>query len=244
MIKSLTRLLPALTLAVAISGCAEQVTTRNDVSLDSVARDAPRVMAMGDSFMAWHTAIGRSIPDAIAANLGTPVESRAVSGARVLYPLPISGALGMKISKQYKPGDWDWVVLNGGGNDLWLGCGCVLCDGKMNRLIGPEGRSGEIAKTVAKIRQSGAKVIYVGYLRSPGRGSIIDHCRDDGNELEARIARMAEQMDGVHFLSVADLVPHGDRSYHSADMIHPSIKASSEIGRAVAEIIRGQAEDA
>ncbi|KIC21731.1 GDSL family lipase, partial [Leisingera sp. ANG-S3] len=34
------------------------------------------------------------------------------------------------------------------------------------------------------------------------------------------------------------LVPYGDRSYHALDMIHPSVKASSEIGRKVAEIIR------
>lgn len=237
MIKSLKRLLPALSLAILASGCAEQVT-RNDVSLDTVTRDAPSVLAMGDSFMAWHTAIGRSIPDAIEANLGAPVQSRAVSGARVLYPLPISGALGMKISKQYKPGDWDWVVLNGGGNDLWLGCGCMVCDSKLDRLIAPDGRSGAIPNTVLKIRETGAQVVYLGYLRSPGRGSLIDHCREDGDELEARIARMADQVEGVHFLSLADMVPEGDRSYHSADMIHPSIKASAEIGEAVATLIR------
>jgi lysophospholipase L1-like esterase len=34
------------------------------------------------------------------------------------------------------------------------------------------------------------------------------------------------------------LVPHGDRSYHTLDLIHPSAKGSTEIGKHVAEIIR------
>jgi len=238
MMKPLMRLASALALGLLVSGCAETVS-RNEISLNDIPREEPlRVLAMGDSFMAWHGAIGKSIPHVIAEDLGATVESRAVSGARVLYPLPISGALGMRIGKQYRPGDWDWVVLNGGGNDLWIGCGCMLCEGQLDRLIGPEGRRGEIVENVMKIRETGAQVVYLGYLRSPGRGSLIDHCRTEGDELEARIARMAELVEGVHFLSFADLVPEGDRSYHALDMIHPSIKASDEIGRSVARLIR------
>lgn len=247
------RFLPLfLLLSFIVSGCAETVSRnetfdRSETLAQSetpagpetpTRNDTPRILAMGDSMMAWHMATRRSISDAVATDLGEPVVNRSVSGARVLYALPISGAMGLKIAKQYKPGKWDWVVLNGGGNDLWLGCGCVACDGKMGRLISPNGRGGEIAKTVMNLRKTGAKVIYVGYLRSPGRGSIIEHCRDDGNELEARVARLADQVEGVHFLSLADLVPYGDRSYHSADMIHPSVKGSAAIGHAVAEIIR------
>lgn len=215
-------------LALALAGCAETVTRG----------ETPRILAMGDSMMAWHEASRKSISDSISFELGEPVINRSVSGARVIYPLPVSGALGMRISSQYTPGRWDWIVLNGGGNDLWLGCGCVLCDGKIDRLISADGQIGEIPGMVAGLRGTGARVIYVGYLRSPGRGSIIEHCRDDGNELERRIGRMAALMEGVDFLSIADMVPYGDRSYHSADMIHPSAKASAEIGRRVAAFIR------
>ena len=58
------------------------------------------------------------------------------------------------------------------------------------------------------------------------------------DELEARIARLAASDPGFHFLSLADLVPPGDRSFHAADMIHPSVKASSAIGQGIARIIR------
>ncbi len=219
-----------LALVLGLAGC-----------LQTVSRDNPsRILAMGDSLMSWHLGSTNSITDAVANELGEPVVNRSVGGARVLYGLPVTGALGMKIENQYAKGDWDWVVLNGGGNDLWLGCGCFACDGKLDKLIAPDGRRGEIARMVWELRETGARVIYVGYLRSPGRGSVIEHCRDEGEELEARIDRLAALLPGVYFLSLADLVPHGDRSYHSADMIHPSIKASTEIGKRVAALIEAE----
>lgn len=199
---------------------------------------APRILAMGDSLMAWHGVSGRSIPHVVAKELGEPVVNHSIGGARIIYKLPLSGALGMKIANQYKKGDWDWIVINGGGNDLWMGCGCTACDKRINRMISEDGRKGVVPGMVSKLRRTGARVIYVGYLRSPGVGSIIDDCRPAGDEFESRIEAMSRLDKGLHFLSLADLVPHGDRSYHGIDMIHPSIKASREIGKRVAEVIR------
>lgn len=197
-----------------------------------------RILAMGDSLLASHKISGRSITAAVEKRLGEPVVNRSVLAARLLYKLPISGSLGLSIPKQYRSGNWDWVILNGGGNDLWLGCGCILCKRKLNKLIATDGQSGRIPKLITKLRKTGAKVIYVGYLRSPGVGSPIDHCRNEGDELESRIEAYAQKDEGVYFLSLADLVPNGDRSYHGADMIHPSLKASKVIGGLVAEIIK------
>ncbi|MFY0311978.1 SGNH/GDSL hydrolase family protein [Leisingera sp. D0M16] len=193
---------------------------------------------MGDSLLAWHSLSGKSVTDAVARELQEPVVDRSVSAARVIYKLPISGAAGMNIRKQYTPGKWDWVIVNGGGNDLWLGCGCFACNRKMDKLISSDGRQGAIPGMLSELRATGAKVIYVGYLRSPGVGSLIEHCRDEGNELESRIERLAALDEGIYFVSNKDLVPYGDRSYHALDMIHPSVKGSSEIGRKVAAIIQ------
>lgn len=198
---------------------------------------SPRILAMGDSMMAWHAGRDEGIADGVEQILQEPVIDRSVVGARVLYSLPITGAMGLSIPKQYASGNWDWVILNGGGNDLWLGCGCSRCDNKMNRMISADGKQGEIARMVRKIRSTGAQVVYVGYLRSPGVGSIIEHCREEGNELETRITRMAQADPGVHFVTLKDMVPYGDRSFHAGDRIHPSKKASRAIAMRVAEII-------
>lgn len=200
---------------------------------------SPRILAMGDSMMAWHAGDDQGIADGVEQILKEPVIDRSVVGARIIYHLPITGAMGLNISKQYVPGNWEWVIINGGGNDLWLGCGCSRCNSRMDRMLSSDGQQGEIARMVRQIRQNGAQVIYVGYLRTPGVNSIIEHCRDEGNELEARIDRLAKADRGVHFVSLQDLVPHGDRSYHGGDRIHPSRKASDAIARRIVGIING-----
>ena len=209
------------------------------MSIGSIAQaKEPRILAIGDSLMVWNRAQRRSIPQVVSSILKEPVQSRAVSGAMMIYALPISGAMGMRIPSQYRDDGVDWVVVNGGGNDLWLGCGCRRCDGRMNRMISANGTRGDVPKLIKDIRATKAKVIYIGYLRSPGVGSAIDHCRNEGNEYERRIEAMAKSMDGVYFISNADLVPSGDRSFHDKDLIHPSEKASIEIAKRVVQVIR------
>jgi hypothetical protein len=199
---------------------------------------APRVLVMGDSFMTSNASKGHSIPAILSRELDTRVQSTAVAGASFGHRLPISGALGFDIDRQYRRGNWDIVVMNGGGNDLWLGCGCLRCERRLEFLIGEDGSSGAIPETVRRAWSGGAALLYVGYLRSPGLGSPIDRCLVVGNRLEARIARMADVQPGVHFLSLANLVPDGDASYHAIDRIHPSVKGSEAAGKLIAAKIR------
>ncbi|MBE0454301.1 MAG: SGNH/GDSL hydrolase family protein [Roseovarius sp.] len=192
---------------------------------------------MGDSLFAMHKLAGQSVGATLRSTLAEPVVDNSIAGARFFYKLPISGAIGLSIPKQHRGGSWDWVVLNGGGNDLWLGCGCSRCERRMDRLISENGRRGAIPGLVSRLRQSGAQVIYVGYLRTPGVNSPIEHCVDEGDEMDARMARLAALDQGVHFVPLADMVPHGDLSYHAMDRIHPSMKASRAIGLRIARLI-------
>ncbi len=200
--------------------------------------DTSRILLMGDSLMAVHRLSNQAISDGVARALGSSVTDRSTLGARIIYGLPITGSMGMNIGKQFRGGDWDWIIVNGGGNDILFGCGCKACERKITKLISQGGDDGRIPKMVGDLRKSGARVIYLGYLRSPGVGSPIENCRDEGDLLEQRIAAMAQLDPGVFFLSLSDLVPYGDRSFHAADMIHPSVKASTAIGNLLAGLIR------
>jgi len=224
------RLIWAFAVLFAIASCGEAVTQN----------DQARILLVGDSLMAANGGVGKAISNSVENELDEQVVDRSVIGARMIYALPISGAAGLNIPKQYRPGKWDWVIVNGGGNDLWLGCACSFCDNKMERLISEDGRKGTIPGFVSQLRQDGAKVLYVGYLRSPGMGSPIEYCKDEGDELERRVDTLAGLDKGVYFLSLADLVPTGDRTYFAIDMIHPSSKASAEIGKRIAALIEGQ----
>jgi len=197
----------------------------------------PRILVMGDSLFAMHKLAGGAVGTRLRAVLDAHLVDNSMGGARYLYRLPISGALGLNISKQYRRGDWDWVVLGGGGNDLWLGCGCNRCERKMDRMISRDGRRGVIPGLASRARQDGAQVLLVGYMRTPGNGSPIEHCADEGDTLDARLARLAGLDAGVHFLPLAEMVPHGDLSYHAVDRIHPSFKGSRAIARRIARLI-------
>lgn len=216
----------ALALTV-LSGCAEPVSRHENA----------RILLMGDSMMALHGMSGASVSDAMERRLKEPVVDRSVIGARFLYRLPVSGAAGLNITKQYRKGDWDWVVLNGGGNDILFGCGCGPCAQRVDRLISKDGRKGAIPGFVSRLRRDGAQVLFVGYLRTPGVTSPIEHCVDEGREMDARLARLAALDRGVHFLSLDGLVPNGDRSYHALDLVHPSAKGSDAIAARITDRI-------
>ena len=217
----------ALLALVLLAGCGEPVTSNS----------GSRILLLGDSLMAFNKAQDRAVSDAIEEELKEPVTDRSVVGARFFYRLPITGSAGLSIPKQYREGDWDWVVLNGGGNDIWMGCLCGPCKQRISRLISEDGKRGTIPGFVSRMRQTGAQVVFVGYLRTPGVTSPVEGCADEGDEMDRRLARLAALDRGVHFLSLAELVPHGDRSYHGLDLIHPSPKGSQEIGRRIARII-------
>lgn len=222
------RITLALLALALLFGCGEPVSQGTGA----------RILVVGDSMFATNRANNAAVADVLEAELGTEVLDRSVFAARYFHPLPISGAAGLRLTTQYREGDWDWVVMNGGGNDLLLGCGCSLCQGVLDRLVSKDGRSGAIPAYVARIRESGARVIYAGYLRNPGMATPIKHCGPAGNELDRRLTLMAGFDAGVTFVPMADLVPYRDGSYHGLDRIHPSFKGSRGIGQRIAAVIK------
>lgn len=202
-----------------LAGCGEPVP------VDGTAR----VLLLGDSLMSSNRATGQSVADVIEAATGKAVIDRSVPGARILYDLPISGSAGLSIPQQYRPGPWDVVVMNGGGNDLLFGCGCGKCSRVLDALVASDGQSGAIPRLVRRIAQDGARVIYTGYLRNPGVATPIKSCGAAGNELDRRMQRLARLVPGMRYVVLADVVPNRDRSFHQGDLIHPSVKGSAAI---------------
>ncbi len=220
----------AVLAALSLLSCGEMVTSQNK---------SAKIMVLGDSMMAANRIAGQSVAAGIERELQAEVIDRSVVGARYFYLLPISGAAGLRLTAQYVKGDWDWVVLNGGGNDLLFGCGCAACAHMVDRLISADGKSGAIPEFVTRLRKDGARVIYSGYLRNPGLATPVRACRPYGDALDRRIARLAAtDPTGIYFLPMSDLVPYGDPSLHQFDMIHPSAKGSAAIAARIAKVIR------
>ena len=215
----------ALALLLLLAGCA--LTT---------ARDA-RVLVIGDSVLRWGRLSGDDVGSALSRALGAPVESRAVLGARVSSP-DGGGLLGPDISRQDVSGSFDWIVTNGGANDLAAECGCGACGGTLDALIAPNGLSGEIPSFVARLRSTGARVIYVSYYGPSGRGGAFDACEGELMELADRAEAMAAAMDGVIHVPTARLISRADPSDYASDDVHPSASGARDIAGAVAAVIR------
>lgn len=199
-----------------------------------------KVIAIGDSLMAWNSPSGSSIPDVIEETIGAPVVDRTVSAAWLQTKFDPDGAPESGVQAQYIKGDWSWAIVNGGGNDLMLGCGCTRCGAVLDNMISADGQHGQIPQFLSRIRATGTRVIYVGYLRSPNLITPIEHCKAEGDEFEARIAKLAQQDEGITFVSSQDVAQPGDASYFSFDLIHPSRKSSRIIGQRVAAVIKAQ----
>lgn len=205
-------------IVLALAGCGE-----------APAPEA-KVLMLGDSLLAVNRLGGDDVGDALERALGAPVVNRSVVGARYFF--------GFSIPAQYVPGQYDWVVINGGGNDILFSCGCGDCRAMIDRLISKDGAQGAIPALVAKARAGGARVAYLGYMRSNGFESPVEKCGPTGDEIDRRLARMAARDAGVVFISLADIVPEGDESYMSPDKMHPSPKGGRAIAARIAAVLR------
>ena len=191
---------------------------------------AARVAVFGDSMMAWNGLSGQSAPHFLAAKLGEPVVNFAVSGARVNNPLPISSTLGFEIKHQFRKGPWEVILVNGGANDLFFGCGCGQCSRTLDRMVSADGTSGQLVDLLRKLHEdTRAHVIYVGYHRARGLKSPARGCGRELTVLEDRVAQTAAVSDGISYVSLRDVFPAGDPAFYASDIIHPSPKGSAAI---------------
>ena len=218
------RLLPLLPLI--LSAC---------VDASGPAADRP-ILAIGDSVMAWNG--GAGIPEVVAATLGRPVVDRSRSGAHLTQPSGVLAALGFDIGRQLRDGDWDWVILTGGGNDLRATCSTPAEAATRDGLISPA-LAGDIPDLVARLRATGAKVAFVGYYDgATGQPTSFTPCQGAFDTINARMARLAARDPGLLFLDAGEVIDADDRGLYARDLIHPSPAGSAAIGRGLARAMR------
>ena len=204
---------------------------------DPTPRGGGDILVLGDSVMAWNGRSGAAIPDVIAASLNRSVVNKAVAGAQFDNASAIAGAVGFDIQRQYNGGRWNWIVMNGGANDLGADCGCGACGATVDALIGVDAQTGAIPSFIRKIRaQRGARVLWMGYYAGNGKGSF-QGCRSDLVQMEARLARFAIANPGVFFVDSEDVINSRDPAQFANDNTHPSAKGSTLIGTYLATAI-------
>lgn len=212
---------PAVFLPFLISACV------------AATPSAPNaILAIGDSVMAWNG--DRGIPEAVQTTLGRPVVDHARSGAQLTNPNGLAGAVGFDISRQFGGGQWDWVILTGGGNDLRGVCKTggekAVLDGLIDDRL-----TGDIPRLIARIRATDAKVGFVGYYDGAEAGATgFTPCQSAFDTINARMTRLAADDPGLLFFDAGTVIDAADQGLYADDLIHPSQRGATLIGRGLA----------
>lgn len=192
-----------------------------------------RVLVLGDSILAWNRSRGQSIPQLLNTVPGLSVESRAVAGAA------FSGSqfLRREIRSQLPPGQWDVIVVNGGGNDLARECRCRGCAATLDQLVGADGKRGEIPAFLDALRARAARVIWLDYYPVSVRGGPFAPCIDELAVLETRMKAAAGLRRHVDFVDAGAAYDRRDLSLYARDLVHPTPKGGARIATLLARAI-------
>lgn len=181
-----------------------------------------RIVVAGDSVMAWNGLTGGSVADQLETRLGEPVGDVSLPFARV------AGGQGqLNIPTQLAGVSAQWVVMNGGANDIGVGCDCTDCGGIVERLISEDGTRGAIPALVTDLRRRGTQIVWADYYTTPRYAGTT--CEAPYQMLETRLARMAALDDGVTLVDMDDVFSPDDLSLFASDRTHPSPKGSALI---------------
>ncbi len=214
---------------IALGACGDSAAPLRDGAADAGASFSGGVLVLGDSYMTWNEERGSSIPMILADELAIPVRSEAVSGSQLT-------ANEHSIPSQYRDGDWSWVVLDGGGNDVNDLCRCADCGEVLDEILTADGSSGVLVELVERVVSGRRRVAFLGYPTLPeGAEFGFDRCSEELAILSNRVADYAARTENLVFvdgrLAVTDLDGFDD------DRVHPSVRGSTALGRALADAI-------
>lgn len=224
-----------MAVTVAVVSLAAGCTTAAEPVTSSAGLTDSKILAIGDSIFEFNSIQGGSIPDVIGEVLGTAVSNAAQAGAHFSNSDSGASAKGLDIRDQYVAGNWDWVILDGGGNDYLDDCGCGDCEPYIDDLVASDGLTGEMVDFITGLVSGDTQVMIMGYYDVPSDAQFgFDQCGDEAKEHNRRLALLAAATESVWFISAGDVVSVDDRAAYAQDRVHPSLIGSKAIGEYLA----------
>ena len=189
------------------------------------------IQVIGDSVFGSDAERCASIAGFMSLRLELKVTDNAIPGATVI------GEDG--IPSQYEPGNWNWTVIDGGGNDAMAYCSegdDDECDEKLDEIM-TDNNKGLMPDLISKAKNDGSKIIILGYYSVP-EGSEFEDLILEIELLNDRYKEFAEANDDVYFISLKDVMsPEETPDYYSEDLVHPSEEGHQAIGNHIADFI-------
>ncbi|MEJ8560807.1 SGNH/GDSL hydrolase family protein [Yoonia sp. GPGPB17] len=189
------------------------------------------ILAIGDSIIWWNIDAEQSVADVIAGERDLDVINAAIPGAEFLADQD-------SIPQQYQPGRWEWVVMDGGANDLGDVCGTPRAQPVLDQLIDADLQGGAMPRFFDSVRSDGPQIIVMGYYMAPIVGGEFAGCEADFTTLNDRLAAYAARTTGVYYAPADAVIDPTNNGHYDPDLIHPSPLGSRLIGLQMADIIR------
>ena len=187
-----------------------------------------RLLAMGDSVLDWNRDSGESIPDFVGRFAQLEVANHSISGSQLLD----SSSAG--IPQQYQSGEWSWVLIDGGANDVGDGCGCGSCMSQVDRIIDTSLLEGVMVDLIDRVVEDGAQIILLGYYTVISKE--FAGCEDEAAAINLRYQLLADQNPHVTYVDMGEAVlGEPSSSYLDEDGIHPSPRGGEIIARYIAQ---------
>lgn len=189
------------------------------------------ILGLGDSIMAWNLEEGMSIPKIAGEELGSNVVNRAISGS--FWTTDDGDA----IPDQYVEGEWEWVIVDGGGNDVNDECACGDCEENIDGLVNEDGTAGEAVDFIEQVLDDGVKVALMSYYPMPEDAEFgFALCNEEVVMLRDRYQALADRHDQLLLVDAAEVVtPESTPQAYDEDRVHPSQEGSRIIGEYFAE---------
>ncbi|MEM8591627.1 MAG: SGNH/GDSL hydrolase family protein [Pseudomonadota bacterium] len=204
------------------------------LAVPASAQERARIVILGDSVMEWNN---NGTARAMAEALGEAIRDESTSGARFSHRARLLVGP-MDIRAQLPNRSFDWVVVNGGANDLAAECDCADCSAVLDQLITADGQLGEIPDFVKEVRADGAQILWAQYYDSPVGGGPFSECSEAFAELDSRLDALAAGVDGLHMADLSDVIEPANLGHYDNDRVHPSALGSQLAGTYLADVIR------
>ena len=187
-----------------------------------------KVQVIGDSLFGADADGCASVSTFMSLRLWLEVEDKSVPGATIIGD--------ESIPEQYVSGDWNWTVIDGGGNDIMPYCTENDCDEVLDEIITDSGE-GLIPDLVEKAQNDGSNVILIGYYSVP-KGSEYEPVILEVEILNERYNEFSKANEGVYFISLKEVMtPEETPELYDEDLVHPSHDGHYVIGEYIADFI-------
>lgn len=240
--------LALLAVPLLLAGCEEMncdVVEALPGGPRAVPPSAPAYLGLGDSIVSLYAPQCLGVMACAGLELGRYIEDHSTGGDRLTSPVD-----GVDIMHQYTHGPWEWVIMNGGGNDLVQECGCKFeghdpraCEDVLDSLAVPAAGTGDLFQFIDMVKadtNDTASILIIGYYEFPeSSAENRDNCNPYVLELALRYRQTAEQYEDVFFLDtreVMDFDMHPE--FFTLDHDHPSYEGAEAIGGMVADLIK------